>query len=81
FNPPKKYTLLSSASKLLFLLDMPPEVLFLCMHGRHLLLFTEKWISLKRHGAACSLKKRPDALLWHPARGMACKGLCTLAGR
>ena len=40
-----------------------------------------QWISLKRPGAACSVKMRPDALLWHPSCGMACKGLCTLAGR
>ncbi|CAN6920160.1 unnamed protein product [Brassica oleracea] len=61
--------------------DPPPELLVFLAPTPKLLLFTKKWISLKRPGAACSVKKCLDALLWHPARRTACKGLCTLAGR
>ncbi|KAH0893903.1 hypothetical protein HID58_056332, partial [Brassica napus] len=37
FDPPLEILVFSApAPKLLFLLDPPPEVFLLCMHGRHL---------------------------------------------
>ncbi|KAF3540662.1 hypothetical protein F2Q69_00018331 [Brassica cretica] len=94
FDPPLEILVFSApAPKLLFFLVPPPEVFLLCMHGRHLSpsprrcrkskgrYETELKAFLKRPGAACSVKMPPDALLWHPSRGMASKGLCTLAGR